>query len=113
MRACLCESMHCTLPFVCFCAAQCGGVAEIDACGICNPTIPCTIAGPNSCNDDDGDGICDDADVDVGGSGGFIGGLLLGIVVGGVLGAALGPKLTKKTPASFGESDSLYKAEPN
>ena len=87
---------------------QCGGKAEIDACGICNPIVPCKLAGPASCNDDDGDGVCDDADVDVGGSGSFVGGLLLGIVVGGVLGAVLGPKLTMKTPANFGESESLY-----
>ena len=72
--------------------------------------IPCELAGPTSCNDDDSDGICDDTHVtsDVGCAGTFVGGLLLGILVGGVLGTVVGPKLTVKIPASTVESDSLY-----
>ena len=77
----------------------------IDACGICDPVVPCELASPTSCNDDDGDGICDDSGA---GSSGFTVGLLLGIIVGIVVGAVVGPKLTTKTPASFGEKDSLY-----
>lgn len=69
--------------------------------------MPCEIVGPASCTDDDGDGICDGADV--GGSGTFVVGLLVGIVVGGVLGAVLGPKLTQKHAKSYSESESLYK----
>lgn len=71
---------------------------------------PCELAGPTSCNDDDGDGVCDGADV--GCSGTFVGGLLLGILVGGVLGAVVGPKLTMKIPSGGkAESDSLYKEQ--
>ena len=92
---------------------QCGGSAEIDACGICNPEVPCEIAGPTSCNDDDADGICDDSDAAASGGGGgsFIWGILLGLVIGLLLGAVVGPMLTSKQAVGGLESDSLYGAK--
>ena len=85
------------------CKGVCGGSAKIDACGICDPPVPCVIGGA------DADGSDDDDDDGGGGAGTFIG----GVVVGALLAVALMKTMGGKQPAAGGgpDSEGIYGAK--